>query len=188
MNRLRPSSKSVLASLALAGVVALFVLILATAAYAGVWLPGQQSSEPVSAPTALDALYRPSVATLPTDPYPWPKAKPKPTAAPVGAPAVSKASAPAAPSGSVAQRVAAAWPGDDNWALKTVACESGFNPKAVGGGGGNYYGLWQMGPWARSRYGNPLGQSVEQQTAAAWRLLKDAGSGQWACSPWSYHP
>lgn len=94
----------------------------------------------------------------------------------------------AVPTGSVASRVAAAWPGDDRWALATVGCESGFNPQAVGGGGDDYFGLWQFGPWARSVYGNPLGMSVEGQTMAAWRLLKDEGSGQWSCSPWSYHP
>lgn len=82
----------------------------------------------------------------------------------------------------------AAWPGDDNWVVRTVACESGFDPQQVGGGGNNYYGLFQFGPWARAHYGNPLNMSVEGQTAAAWALIKAAGSGQWECSPYPYHP
>lgn len=93
-----------------------------------------------------------------------------------------------APAGSVKARVLAAWPGDDNWVALTVACESGFDPYQVGGGGNNYYGLFQFGPWARSAYGNPLNMSVEQQTQAAWRLIKASGSSQWSCSPYRYSP
>lgn len=162
---LRPSSKSVLGSLALIGLVALLVMILATAAWAGVWLPGQQSSEPVEAPTALDALYRPSVATLPVDPYPLPKPKAKPTAAPVAAPA--------APSGSVWDRLA--------------ACESGGDWSYNGGSGfdGGLQFLpstWRMA--GGTRYAPYAYQATrEQQIAIAKAWLAETSWAQWpACS------
>lgn len=83
MSRVSLDVKRILVSLTVAGVVALLVLIMATAALGGVWLPGQQPSEPIEAPRALDAMYRPSIVTLPVQAFPFPKPKPKPTVTPV---------------------------------------------------------------------------------------------------------
>lgn len=90
-------------------------------------------------------------------------------------------------SGSVRDRVLAAWPGDDVWAERTVRCESNFNPNESYG---QYEGLWQFGRWAQNRdgEGSPIGQSPEHQTMRAWNLLVAAGSSQWECSPYRYHP
>lgn len=87
------------------------------------------------------------------------------------------------------RRALKAWPGDDVWAFRTMRCESSFDPQSTGGGGDNYFGMWQFGPWARSHvapYGDPRSQSVEVQTQRAWSLLRSSGSGQWSCSPYSY--
>lgn len=87
---------------------------------------------------------------------------------------------------SVQARIAAAWPGDDRWALATVKCETGgtFNTAAHNPNG--HDGLWQFGSWAKNRdgMGDPRGQSVETQTKRAWALYQAAGKGQWECSPY----
>lgn len=85
--------------------------------------------------------------------------------------------------GSVKERLVAAWPGDDEWMLRTVACESDFDAGATSPSG-KHFGYFQMGPWARANYGDPRNQSVEEQAASAWALLRDEGSSQWVCSPW----
>lgn len=99
--------------------------------------------------------------------------------------------------GVVAERIAQVWPGDDRWVIGLVfgsaRCttgESNGNPQATGGGGNNYWGLYQFGPWARNRdgMGDPRGQTVEVQTQRAWSLIKVTDSSQWSCSPYPYNP
>lgn len=93
------------------------------------------------------------------------------------------------PVGSVQSRIAAAWPGDDSWALHIVDCETGgtFDPTIAGQGiAAGHYGLWQfdLGTWAEvGGVGNPINASVEEQTARAWALYvkPDGGAGRWEC-------
>lgn len=93
--------------------------------------------------------------------------------------------------GTVQERLVAAWPGDDEWMLRTVRCESDFDPDMWwkgGCSGTGCAGLFSFGGWARANYGDPRNQSVEEQARSAWALLVAEGSSQWSCSPWSYRP
>jgi hypothetical protein len=86
-----------------------------------------------------------------------------------------------APRGTVAQRVAAAWPGDDRDALRVVGCESGFEQGARSGSG-RYSGLFQFDQrtWqAVGGTGPPAEASVEEQTRRAWRLYQQRGWAPW---------
>lgn len=86
-----------------------------------------------------------------------------------------------APTGSVQQRIAAAWPGNDAAVLKVVSCETGgtFNPN-IKSKSGKYWGLFQADPAFRKTYG--YGPSVEQQTAMAWRAFQVRGWRPWTCA------
>jgi hypothetical protein len=68
---------------------------------------------------------------------------------------------------------------------KIAACESGNNPRAVGGGG-TYRGLFQFaqGTWnAVGGTGDPAAASVAEQYKRAAILLARSGPGQWpVCS------
>lgn len=60
-------------------------------------------------------------------------------------------------------------------------CESGGNPRAVGGGG-RYFGAFQfsLGSWrAVGMSGNPVDYDYATQLAAAQRLQARSGWGQW---------
>lgn len=121
-----------------------------------------------------------------------PKPKPKPAvrvlsrivAAPAhrGKPVAPRAPAP--PQGSIQARLAAAWPGNDQWALRVVACESGFSNNDRNASGAD--GYWQFLPstWHQmlGQTGWPSDFSLEFQTAQAWRLYQMAGPSQWVCS------
>lgn len=66
-------------------------------------------------------------------------------------------------------------------AVAVAECESGLNVYATNG---QYLGLFQMGEYARSRYGHSwtaLGQS-----RSAYAYFKDSGSdwSPWQCRPW----
>lgn len=119
MHRLSPRGKPLLATAALS---ALLVASAATAAYAGVWLPGQQPSEPVAAPVALDHMHRPSLRTLPVQRLPAP---------PTPRPAVV---APA-PSG----RCGGSLP-----TCAVMACESGGDIRVRNHRGSSASGKWQI--------------------------------------------
>jgi hypothetical protein len=65
-------------------------------------------------------------------------------------------------------------------AIRVAKCESGWSltPRAHNG---QYLGMFQMGSFARGRYGhssNPWGQA-----RAAARYYRDAGWSPWACRP-----
>lgn len=62
-------------------------------------------------------------------------------------------------------------------ALSVARCESGFSIHARNG---QYLGLFQMGSYARARYGHPM--SAIGQARAAYRYFLDAGWGPWACA------
>jgi hypothetical protein len=68
---------------------------------------------------------------------------------------------------------------------KIAACESGNNPRAIGGGG-TYRGLFQFntGTWASvGGKGDPAAASVAEQYKRAAILLARSGPGQWpVCS------
>ena len=60
-------------------------------------------------------------------------------------------------------------------------CESGGNPRAVGGGG-RYFGAFQfsLGSWRSvGMSGNPVDYDYATQAAAAQRLQARSGWGQW---------
>jgi hypothetical protein len=66
-----------------------------------------------------------------------------------------------------------------------AACESGGNPRAIGGGG-QYRGMFQMtySTWASvGGQGDPAAASVAEQVKRAEILYATAGPGQWpVCS------
>jgi len=65
-------------------------------------------------------------------------------------------------------------------ALRVAACESGMHTTASNG---QYLGLFQMGSYARSRYG--YGDDVWTQASSAFRYFADSGFswGPWTCKP-----
>ena len=70
--------------------------------------------------------------------------------------------------------------GGDVWA-RLAACESGGNPRAVGGGG-RFYGAFQfmLSTWRSvGMSGNPIDHPYEVQLQAAQRLQARSGWGQW---------
>jgi uncharacterized protein YabE (DUF348 family) len=69
---------------------------------------------------------------------------------------------------------------DLNWGA-LARCESGGNPRAIGGGGA-YRGLYQfrLSTWySVGGSGDPINASVSEQTYRAKRLYLRAGRGQW---------
>ncbi len=64
-------------------------------------------------------------------------------------------------------------------AFDVVSCETGgrYNTTARNG---QYLGLWQMGSWARARFGH--GSSAMAQTRAAHRYWLESGWRGWACA------
>jgi hypothetical protein len=61
-------------------------------------------------------------------------------------------------------------------AIRVAQCESGLNPRAVGGGG-LYYGMFQFGAYARSTYGFAWDARTQAFAAAAMRRAE--GWGPW---------
>jgi hypothetical protein len=114
----------------------------------------------------LAAVAMPPVAVAPVT-------VPPPPAPPPARPAAARASRSAA-----APRPAAV-AGGDVWAA-LARCESGGNPRAVGGGG-RYFGAFQfsLGAWRSvGMSGNPIDHPYETQLAAAQRLVARSGWGQ----------
>ena len=70
---------------------------------------------------------------------------------------------------------------DAEEALTVARCESRLSVQARNG---QYLGLFQMGEFARSRYGH--GQTAYQQARAAHRYFVDSGRSwdPWSCEPW----
>ncbi len=70
-------------------------------------------------------------------------------------------------------------PAERRRAFDVIACETGnrYNTTAQNG---QYLGLFQMGAWARSRYGH--GSTAMAQTRAAYRYYLDSGWSGWACA------
>ena len=67
-----------------------------------------------------------------------------------------------------------------NWSALAF-CESGGNPRAVGGGG-RYFGLYQftLGTWARlGGTGSPIDHSASEQTYRAQLLYQQSGTSSW---------
>lgn len=67
-------------------------------------------------------------------------------------------------------------------ALAVASCESG---RGVWAQNGQYLGMFQMGDYARSRYGH--GDTPLEQARAAYRYFADTGYswGPWQCKPWN---
>jgi hypothetical protein len=65
-------------------------------------------------------------------------------------------------------------------AVRVAKCESGWSltPRAHNG---QYLGAFQMGSFARSRYGHST--NIWGQSAAAYRYWRHAGWSPWACRP-----
>ena len=64
-------------------------------------------------------------------------------------------------------------------AFNIVACETG-NTYDLNAGNGQYLGLFQMGSFARSRFGH--GSSAWAQARAAHRYYVAAGWSPWSCA------
>ena len=69
------------------------------------------------------------------------------------------------------------------WARRTAACESGGNPRAIGGGG-RYRGAFQFlrSTWRaspRSPGGDPIAYSYRTQAVVAVALKRRDGAGHW---------
>jgi len=64
-------------------------------------------------------------------------------------------------------------------AFDVIACETGnrYNTTARNG---QYLGLFQMGAFARARYGH--GSTARAQARAAYRYYLDAGWNPWSCA------
>lgn len=110
---------------------------------------------------------------------------PPPTAPPTTDPriAAAKAAAARASRAAAAPRPRVAVGGDIWGAL--ARCESGGNPRAVGGGG-RYFGAFQfsLGAWrGAGMSGNPVDYDYGTQVAVAQRIQARSGWGQWpACA------
>jgi hypothetical protein len=63
------------------------------------------------------------------------------------------------------------------FALRVAWCESRWQTYARNG---QYLGLFQMGSYARGRYGHSWG--VWGQVRAAYRYYREAGWGPWECA------
>jgi hypothetical protein len=65
-------------------------------------------------------------------------------------------------------------------AVRVARCESSLRVDARNG---QYLGLFQMGAWARARYGH--GRGARAQSRAAFRYFVASGRtwGPWACRP-----
>jgi transglycosylase-like protein len=73
--------------------------------------------------------------------------------------------------------------GNKRWARRTAECESGRNPKAIGGGG-RYRGAFQFlrSTWRtspRSPGGDPIRYTYKTQAVVAVALKKRVGTGPW---------
>jgi len=117
------------------------------------------------------------VSTAPVDRLLLVGSKPKPPPPPP-APKPAAKPAPAIVGGGIPASVQAL-----NWAA-LARCESGGNPRAVGGGG-TYFGLYQftLGAWAGvGGSGNPIDASASEQTYRAQLLYIARGASPWgAC-------
>lgn len=65
-------------------------------------------------------------------------------------------------------------------AWRVAGCETGYT-YSVWANNGQYLGLFQMGSFARSRYGH--GWNPWAQARAAHRYYRDAGWSPWECQP-----
>ena len=65
-------------------------------------------------------------------------------------------------------------------AFDVIACGTGgaYNTNARNG---QYLGLFQMGAWARARFGH--GQTARAQARAAYRYWRVSGWSGWECKP-----
>lgn len=106
-----------------------------------------------------------------------PEATPSPSPSPLPATpepaAVSPQPAQVVAGSEVQRRICQAWRGDCRWALRTVDCESEFDPRAFNAAG-PFYGLWQFtqSTWEwMGGSGDPRDASVEEQTQRAWQLF-----------------
>lgn len=88
-----------------------------------------------------------------------------------------------APSRSGSERVIRAVFGAryDDQAVAVARCESGLSVWAKNG---QYLGLFQMGSYARARYGH--GNNAWVQARAAYHYFRDSGRdwSPWSCKPW----
>jgi hypothetical protein len=72
------------------------------------------------------------------------------------------------------------WGDQAEKAINVARCETG-GTFSVYAQNGQYLGLFQMGSWARSRYGH--GYDALTQARAAYANYRDNGWSQWECSP-----
>lgn len=85
-------------------------------------------------------------------------------------------------------------PGTPDYALGIARCESGLNPRVIGGAGDNYVGLYQFNrstwPAVAAHWVAPLElhnlrwANAEAQAIAASRIARSRGTwaGYWACA------
>ena len=66
-------------------------------------------------------------------------------------------------------------------AVQVARCESGLSVYATNG---QYLGLFQMGAYARARFGHGWNAWVQARAAYAYFRASGYGWGPWACKPW----
>lgn len=144
-----------------------------------------------TAPPVVEEAAAPEPAPEP-EPAPAPAPEPAPVVeapAPAPEPAPAPAPEPApAPSGSAEEAIAAWFPDVYSQAVRVASCESGMNPGAVSGGGGNH-GLFQINSVHRSAFERVTGQPWSQVYNAYYNaqfarsLYDSSGWRPWACRP-----
>lgn len=131
-------------------------------------------------------MREPEVVPQAPTPPPAPQPKPKPAPQPV----VAESSTPpvvdhAGPCGGWESLIASYFPGEVGTACRVMMCESGGSTTVHNHGGSGASGLWQFmpGTWETTT-GTPApasNYSAEAQTAAAAKLRRSSGWGQWSC-------
>jgi hypothetical protein len=66
-------------------------------------------------------------------------------------------------------------------AVRVASCESGLSVRASNG---QYLGLFQMGSYARSRYGHGPGPWAQSRAAFNYFAASGHDWSPWSCKPW----
>ena len=147
------------------------------------------TAAPAPVTTAQSAAPVPARVPAPApEPAPVVEPAPEPIVEPAPEPIVEPAPEPEpAPSGSVEEAIYTFFPDVYDQAIHVASCESGMNPGAISGGGGNW-GLFQINTVHRNRVA-AMGYSWDQlldpyvNSHVARSIYDESGWRPWACRP-----